>query len=113
MLDRDAPREWFAIRTKPQQEQVDKLHYKRQGYVVYLPMMRTIVWHVSRTMAKLKLFLGYLSLSLTLPNATVWRSSPARGVLGRLYVVVIIMCRYRTGSLLNCRPREKRAELFR
>jgi hypothetical protein len=46
-MKQDSPREWFAIRTKPQQEQIAKLHYERQGYVVYLPMMRTIVRHVT------------------------------------------------------------------
>lgn len=37
-MKQNASREWFAIRTKPQQEQVAKLHYQRQGYVAYLPI---------------------------------------------------------------------------
>jgi transcriptional antiterminator RfaH len=82
-MNQDAPREWFAIRTKPQQEQVAKLHYQRQGYVVYLPMMRTIVRHARRTEEKLKPFFpGYLFLHLAPPERNWVAISSTRGALG-------------------------------
>ncbi|MFQ6757694.1 transcriptional activator RfaH [Desulfovibrionaceae bacterium CB1MN] len=82
-MNQDAAREWFAIRTKPQQEQIAKLHYQRQGYVVYLPMMRTIVRHARRTEEKLKPFFpGYLFLHLA-PLERNWVAiSSTRGALG-------------------------------
>jgi transcriptional antiterminator RfaH len=82
-MNQDAAREWFAIRTKPQQEQVAKLHYQRQGYGVYLPMMRTIVRHARRTEEKLKPFFpGYLFLYLA-PLERNWVAiSSTRGALG-------------------------------
>jgi transcriptional antiterminator RfaH len=82
-MNQDAPREWFAIRTKPQQEQVAKLHYQRQGYVVYLPMMRTIVRHARRTEEKLKPFFpGYLFLHLASLERNWVAISSTRGALG-------------------------------
>jgi transcriptional antiterminator RfaH len=82
-MNQDAVREWFAIRTKPQQEQVAKLHYQRQGYVVYLPMMWAIVRHARRTEEKLKPFFpGYLFLHLA-PLERNWVAiSSTRGALG-------------------------------
>lgn len=82
-MKEDAPRAWFAIRTKPQQEQVAKLHYQRQGYVVYLPLMRTIVRHARRTEEKLKPFFpGYLFLSLAPAERNWVEISSTRGALG-------------------------------
>ncbi len=82
-MKQSVSREWFAIRTKPQQEQVAKLHYEWQGYVVYLPMMRTIVRHARRTEEKLKPFFpGYLFLHLA-PAERNWVAiSSTRGALG-------------------------------
>ncbi|MBU1404744.1 MAG: transcriptional activator RfaH [Proteobacteria bacterium] len=82
-MKQDILGEWFAIRTKPQQEQVAKLHYQRQGYAVYLPMMRTIVRHARRTEEKLKPFFpGYLFLHLA-PSERNWVAiSSTRGALG-------------------------------
>ena len=82
-MNQDASREWFAIRTKPQQEQVAKLHYQRQGYQVYLPMMRTIVRHARRTEEKLRpFFSGYLFLHLALAERNWVAISSTRGALG-------------------------------
>jgi hypothetical protein len=96
-MKQDTPKEWFAIRTKPQQEQIAKLHYERQGYVVYLPMMRVIVRHARRTEEKLKPFFpGYLFLRLALPERNwVAAISSIRGVLGPI-----------------CRPRKIQAEQY-
>ncbi|HSR36420.1 MAG TPA: transcription termination/antitermination NusG family protein, partial [Desulfurivibrionaceae bacterium] len=41
-------REWFAIRTKPNRETNARLQYERQGYVVYLPLIRKKVRHARR-----------------------------------------------------------------
>jgi len=82
-MNQDALREWFAIRTKPKKEQVAKLHYERQGYVVYLPMMLTIVRHARRTEEKLRpFFSGYLFLHLA-PAERNWVAiSSTHGALG-------------------------------
>ncbi|HCC54582.1 MAG TPA: transcriptional activator RfaH [Desulfobulbaceae bacterium] len=82
-MKQDAAREWFAIRAKPQKEQVARLHYQRQGYAVYLPMMLTIVRHARRIEEKLKPFFpGYLFLHLA-PEERNWVAiSSTRGALG-------------------------------
>jgi transcriptional antiterminator RfaH len=82
-MNQDTPREWFAIRTKPQQEQFAKFHYERQGYEVYLPMMRTIVRHARRTVEKFRAFFpGYLFLHLA-PDERNWVTIAAtRGAIG-------------------------------
>ncbi|OGQ87765.1 MAG: hypothetical protein A2512_10635 [Deltaproteobacteria bacterium RIFOXYD12_FULL_56_24] len=85
-MNQDASREWFAIRTKPQQEQTARLHYQRQGYVVYLPMMRVIVRHARKVEEKLKPFFpGYLFLHLA-PLEQNWVAiSSTRGALGPIF----------------------------
>lgn len=82
-MKQDDSKEWFAIRAKPQQEQVARLHYERQGYVVYLPLMRVIVRHARRCEEKLKPFFpGYLFLHLA-PGERNWVAiSSTRGALG-------------------------------
>lgn len=76
-------REWFAIRAKPQQEQIARINYERQGYVVYLPLMRVVVRHARKREEKLKPFFpGYLFLHLS-PAERNWVTiSATRGVLG-------------------------------
>jgi transcriptional antiterminator RfaH len=60
-----------------------KLHYERQGYLVYLPMMRTIVRHARRTEEKHKPFFpGYLFLHLSLSERNWVTFSSTRGALG-------------------------------
>lgn len=75
-------REWFVIRCKPHQEELARLHLKRQGYVVYLPQIRTTIRHARRTKEVLRpLFPGYLFLHLA-PNHRNWTSiSATRGVI--------------------------------
>lgn len=65
-------REWFAIRTKPNREVHARLHYERQGYVVYLPMIRKVVRHARRKEEVLRPFFpGYLFLHLA-PTERHW-----------------------------------------
>jgi hypothetical protein len=81
-MKQSASREWFAIRTKLQPKQVAKLYYERQGYVVYLPIMRTIVRHARRIMEKLKSFFpGYLFLHLALLEKNWAAISSTRALL--------------------------------
>jgi len=76
-------REWFAICTKPRQENVARTHYERQGYEVYLPMKRVVVRHARKREEKLKPFFpGYLFLLLA-PQERNWVTiSSTRGALG-------------------------------
>lgn len=61
----DQERQWFLIRSKPQQEHIARLNYEKQGFVVYLPQIRTIRRHARRTEQVLKPFFpGYLFLRL-------------------------------------------------
>ncbi len=74
---------WYAIRTKPNQEPLARLHCENQGFAVYLPLLRTVRRHARRTDEVLRpVFPGYLFLHL----ATDQRNWPAiaatRGVLG-------------------------------
>lgn len=65
-------REWFAIRTKPNRELNARLQYERQGFVVYLPMIRKIVRHARRKEEVLRPFFpGYLFLHLA-PEERNW-----------------------------------------
>lgn len=58
-------REWFAIRTKPNRELNARLQYERQGFVVYLPLIRKVVRHARRKEEVLRPFFpGYLFLHL-------------------------------------------------
>lgn len=64
--------EWFAIRTKPNKEQHARLEYERQGYVVYLPLIRKTVRHARRKEEVLRPFFpGYLFLHLA-PSERHW-----------------------------------------
>ena len=58
-------REWFAIRTKPRQEEIAKMHYIRQGFGVYSPMVQTMRRHARKTEQVMRpLFPGYIFLHL-------------------------------------------------
>lgn len=70
----DMKREWFAIRTKPNREHHARLEYERQGYLVYLPLIRKIVRHARRKEEVLRpLFPGYLFLHLV-PSERHWET---------------------------------------
>jgi len=76
-------REWFAIRTKPNKEQQARLEYERQGYVVYLPLIRKTVRHARRKEEVLRPFFpGYLFLHLA-PSERHWVSiASTRNTIG-------------------------------
>lgn len=79
-------REWFAIQTKPRQEQVAKINYERQGYMVYLPVIRKLHRHARRTKQVLKPFFpGYLFLNLA-PKERNWVTiASTRGSIGPVH----------------------------
>lgn len=65
-------REWFAIRTKPNKEQNARVEYERQGFVVYLPLIRKTVRHARRKEEVMRPFFpGYLFLHLA-PSERHW-----------------------------------------
>ena len=64
--------QWFLIRTKPRQEYIALLNYEKQGFVVYLPQIRTTRRHARRQEEVLKPFFpGYLFLRLA-PEERRW-----------------------------------------
>lgn len=73
---------WYAIRTRPNQEPLARLHCENQGFAVYLPMLRTVRRHARRTDEVLRpVFPGYLFLHLA-PAQRNWTAIRAtRGVL--------------------------------
>lgn len=80
--DQEEQRQWFAIRTKPHQENLAQLNYQRQGYEVYLPLVRKTIRHARRTQNVLRPFFpGYLFLHLA-PGERNWHAiASTRGVL--------------------------------
>jgi len=76
-------KEWFAVRTKPQQERNAVLHYRRQGFTVYSPMVQTTIRHARKVEKVLRpLFPGYLFLHLG-PAERNWTTiASTRGALG-------------------------------
>ena len=61
----ETKKKWFAIRTKPQQEEIAKMHYIRQGFAVYSPKIQSIRRHARKTEKVMRpLFPGYLFLHL-------------------------------------------------
>lgn len=112
-------REWFAIRAKTQQEQVARLHYERQGYAVYLPLMRVVVSHARKREEKLKPFFpGYLFLHLA-PAERNWVAiSSTRGAVGPVcfgeryapvpnWIIADLQAREERGAISLTRLRKK------
>ncbi len=61
----ETKREWFAIRTKPRQEEIAKIHYIRQGFGDYSPKVQSIRRHARKTEQVMRtLFPGYIFLHL-------------------------------------------------
>jgi len=68
----ETKRKWFAVRTKPRQEQRAIMHYKRQGFIVYLPMVQSVRRHARKTEQVMRpLFPGYIFLHLS-PEERDW-----------------------------------------
>lgn len=76
-------REWFAIQTKPRREQEAKINYERQGFVVYLPLIRKTVRHARCKEEVFRPFFpGYLFLHLA-PAERHWVTiGSTRNVIG-------------------------------
>jgi transcriptional antiterminator RfaH len=74
---------WYAIRTKPNREQLARQNYLHQSFCVYLPLLQTTRRHARRTEKVLRpVFPGYLFLHLA-PNERNWPViSSTRGALG-------------------------------
>ncbi len=66
--------QWFAVRTKPRREFYAKENLLRQGYTVYLPVVRRVVSHARRRqVASRPFFTGYLFVLLD-PDHANWHS---------------------------------------
>jgi len=71
---------WYLIYTKPQQEQRARENLERQGYVVYLPLMRVRRRRMGRPVERVEpMFPRYLFVRL---NATSDNWAPIRSTFG-------------------------------
>ncbi|MEA1933820.1 MAG: transcriptional activator RfaH [Thermodesulfobacteriota bacterium] len=79
-------KEWFVIRTKSRQENLAKEHYSRQGFSVYLPVIKKTVRHARRVSNTVRPFFpGYLFLHLA-PNERDWTAiSSTIGSIGPVH----------------------------
>ena len=61
----ETKKKWFAVRTKPRQEETAAMHYIRQGFAVYAPKVLSMRRHARKTeMVMRPLFPGYIFLHL-------------------------------------------------
>ncbi len=61
------PRQWFAVRTKPRQEQYAKEQFSRQGFEVYLPQTLVLISHARKKgWVERPFFPGYMFLNLAI-----------------------------------------------
>jgi len=76
-------RSWFAVRTKPRQEQYAKEQFNRQGYDVYLPLTLVLISHARKKgWAERPFFPGYLFLNLTLEERRWSSIASTYGAIG-------------------------------
>jgi len=76
---------WYLIHTKPQQEQIAKENLERQGYIIYLPMMKIRRKRRGRTIPAIDpLFPRYLFIYLS-DKTDNWQ--PLRSTIGVTTVV--------------------------
>lgn len=67
-------KQWFAVRTKPRQENYAREQFNRQGFEVYLPQTLAFVRHArKKSWVKKPFFPGYLFLNLTTEEQR-WRT---------------------------------------
>jgi len=76
-------RKWFAVRTKPRQEEIVTMHFVRQGFPVYSPKVQSIRRHARKTEQVMRsLFPGYVFLHLS-PEERDWTAiSSTIGAIG-------------------------------
>jgi len=61
----EAPRSWFAVRTKPREEMKARDQLKLQGFEVYLPLVNTRITHARKVSWQARpFFAGYLFMHL-------------------------------------------------
>ena len=74
---------WYAIRTKPRQEEIAKLNFEKQNFITYLPKVKTTIRHARKiTNAARPLFPGYLFLQLSTPETYLTSLSSTYGAIG-------------------------------
>lgn len=74
---------WFAIRTKPHQEQIAQTNLDQQGLIAYLPLVQKIIKHARKKERVARpLFPGYLFVHLS-ESEQQWETiSSTRGTVG-------------------------------
>ena len=88
LLDKmnEANKKWFAVHTKPRQEELATLHYIRQGFAVYSPKVQNIRRHARKTERVLRpLFPGYIFLHLCSGEENWTAISSTIGAIGPVH----------------------------
>ena len=82
----DTKKKWFAVRTKPRQEDIAAIHYKRQGFAVYSPKVQSIRRHARKTEKVMRpLFPGYIFLHLSMEEQDWIAIGSTIGAIGAVH----------------------------
>ena len=82
----EVKKKWFAVQTKPRQEELATMHFIRQGFAVYSPKVQKIRRHARRTEKVLRpLFPGYVFLHLSSEEENWIAISSTIGAIGPVH----------------------------
>jgi len=82
----EVKKKWFAVQTKPRQEELATMHYIRQGFAVYSPKVQSIRRHARKTEKVLRpLFPGYVFLHLSSDEENWIAISSTIGAIGPVH----------------------------
>jgi transcriptional antiterminator RfaH len=82
----EAKKKWFAVRTKPRQEELATMHYIKQGFAVYSPKVQNMRRHARKTEHVLRpLFPGYIFLHLSAEEENWTAIGSTTGAIGPVH----------------------------
>ncbi len=82
-IEKNVVSQWFVVRTKSSQEHVAQLHYERQGFTVYYPVVRKTIRHARQKKSVLRpLFPNYIFLKLQESQQDWTAIASTRGSIG-------------------------------
>jgi len=85
-MSSEKERQWFTIKTRPQQEFLARANYQQQKMEVYLPLVQKLVKHArKKKLVERPFFPGYLFIHLA-PDERYWETiSSTRGAVGPVH----------------------------
>ena len=82
----EARKKWFAVQTKPRQEELAKINYLRQGFTAYSPKVQKMRSHARKTELVLRpLFPGYIFLNLNAEEEDWIAIGNTKGAIGPVH----------------------------